>query len=128
MQEKLTFKLITHDERSVFDWLNIDCGTARVGKARGLISGKTLIICSINIFPEFEGRGYAARTIEMFKESFELRRCRVDVSNFMGRANAVAEYLGDFYGKCSVIEKIAMSLRVVIFLSFKGIEYGDIKY
>lgn len=71
MQEKLTFKLITHDERSVFDWLNIDCGTARVGKARGLISGKTLIICSINIFPEFEGRGYAARTIEMFKESFD---------------------------------------------------------
>ena len=72
MPEKLTFKLITHDKRSDFDWLNIECGAERVGKARGLISGKTLTICSINIFPEFEGHGYAARTIEMFKESFDV--------------------------------------------------------
>ena len=72
MPEKLTFKLITHDCRSGFDWLNIDCGATRVGKARGLISGKTLTICSINIFPEFEGCGYAASTIKMFKESFEV--------------------------------------------------------
>ena len=72
MAEKLTFKLTTHDKHSDFDWLNIDCGTVRVGKARGLINGKTLTICSINIFPEFEGHGYAARTIEMFKESFDV--------------------------------------------------------
>jgi len=70
--KKLTFKLINHDKRSDFDWLNIECGSARVGKARGLIKDKTLTICSINIFPEFEGHGYAARTIEMFKESYEV--------------------------------------------------------
>ena len=72
MPEKLTFKLINHDERSGFDWLNIECGAERVGKARGLINGQTMTICSINIFPEFEGHGYAARTIEMFKESFNV--------------------------------------------------------
>lgn len=72
MPEKLTFKLITHNKRSDFDWLNIDRGATRVGKARGLSNGKTLTICSINIFPEFEGHGYAARTIEMFKESFDV--------------------------------------------------------
>jgi ribosomal protein S18 acetylase RimI-like enzyme len=72
MPEKLTFKLITHDKQnSDFDWLNIDCGPVRVGKVRGLINGRALTICSINIFPEFEGRGYAKKTIEMFKESFD---------------------------------------------------------
>ena len=73
MSQKLTFKLITHDKQnSDFDWLNIDCGAVRVGKARGLINGKILTIYSINIFPEFEGHGYAKKTIEMFKESFDI--------------------------------------------------------
>lgn len=72
MQEELTFKLMTHEKNgSDFDWLNIDCGATRVGKVRGLINGRTLTICSINIFPEFEGRGYGRKTIEMFKESFD---------------------------------------------------------
>ena len=72
MSKKLIFKLITHDEHSDFDWLNIERGATRVGKVRGLINGKILTICSINIFPEFERQGYAARTIEMFKESFDV--------------------------------------------------------
>ncbi len=71
MSERLTFKLLPRDQRSDYDWLNIDCDTARVGKVRGLIDGRTLTIYSINIFPEFEGRGYGKKTIEMFKESFD---------------------------------------------------------
>ena len=72
MPEKLTFKLLTRDQQhSDFDWMNIDRGSVRVGKARGLINGKSLTIYSINIFPEFEGRGYARETIEMFKASFD---------------------------------------------------------
>ncbi|MBC8520402.1 MAG: hypothetical protein H8D26_00195 [Methanomicrobia archaeon] len=72
MPEELTFKLMTHEKNdSDFDWLNIDCGATRVGKVRGLINGRTLTICSINIFPEFEGRGYGRKTVEMFKESFD---------------------------------------------------------
>ena len=70
MSKKLDFKLIRRDKRSDFDWLNIDCGPVRVGKARGLINGRSLTICSINIFPEFERHGYAKETIEMFKQSF----------------------------------------------------------
>lgn len=72
MHEKLTFKLIPRNKRAGFDWMNIDYGATRVGKVRGLINGKTLTIHSINIFPEFERRGYAKETIEMFKESFNV--------------------------------------------------------
>ena len=68
----LTFKLLPHDQQpSDYNWMNIDRGSVRVGKIRGLIDGQRLTICSINIFPEFEGFGYARQTIEMFKASFD---------------------------------------------------------
>lgn len=73
MPDVLTFKLIARDDQhSNFDWMNIDYGDIRVGKVRGLISGKKLTIHSINIFPEFEGRGYAKETIVMFKADFDI--------------------------------------------------------
>jgi len=72
MARKLTFKLLSREEQhSNYDWMNINCGDSRVGKVRGLIEKKTLTINSINIFPEFERRGYAKETIGMFKKSFE---------------------------------------------------------
>jgi len=72
MPAELTFKLLPHDQQpSDYDWMNIDCGPVRVGKVRGLIDGQRLTICSINIFPEFEGFGYARQTIEMFKTTFD---------------------------------------------------------
>ena len=72
MPEKLSFTLIRGDKQgSAYDWLNIDRGAVRIGKVRGLIKGKTLIICSINIFPEFEGNGCGRKTIEMFKKCFD---------------------------------------------------------
>lgn len=70
---KLTFKLLGRDKQySDYDWMNIDLGTTRVGKVRGLIDGKTLTIHSINIFPVFERNGYARETIDMFKKSFNV--------------------------------------------------------
>ena len=73
MSKRLTFKLLERDEQhSDFDWMNIDCAAARVGKLRGIIDNKNLIIHSINIFPEFEGQGYARETIEMFKSNFDM--------------------------------------------------------
>ena len=70
--EELTFKLLPHDQQpSDYNWMNIDRGSVRVGKVRGLIDDQRLTICSINIFPEFEGFGYARQTIEMFKASFD---------------------------------------------------------
>jgi len=72
MPEQLTFKLISHNENhSNYDWMNIEHGSQRVGKVRGLIDGKTLTINSINIFPEFEGQGFARKTLNMFKKSFD---------------------------------------------------------
>ena len=61
------------------------------------------------------GEGILANIGSLAEESLsELQNCRADVSNSMGRVNAVAGHLGDLYAKCPVIEKIAMSLRVVI--------------
>ncbi|MBA7555256.1 hypothetical protein ES705_47912 [subsurface metagenome] len=71
MSKELSFNLINRDEHSNYDWLNIECGTSRVGKVRGFLDGKTLTIFSINIFPEYERLGYAKRTMDMFKEHFD---------------------------------------------------------
>lgn len=72
MTEQLTFTLLSRDEQhSEFDWMNIDHGATRVGKARGLINDKALTIHSINVFPEFEGRGYGKQTLEMFQAAFD---------------------------------------------------------
>ena len=61
------------------------------------------------------GEGILANIGSLAKESLsELQNCRADVFSSMGRVNAVAGHLGDLYAKCPVIEKIAMSLRVVI--------------
>ena len=72
MPEQLTFKLIARNEnQSDYDWMNIEHGNQRVGKVRGLMEGRTLTINSINIFPEFEGQGFARKTINMFRKSFD---------------------------------------------------------
>ncbi len=72
LQGKLAFHLMRRqDHGSAYDWMNIDCGTNRVGKVRGLIEGQRLTIHSINIFPEFERHGYGKETVEMFQTAFD---------------------------------------------------------
>ena len=72
MSEQLTFNLIKRDgQQSDYDWMNIEHAGQRVGKVRGLMDGRTLTINSINIFPEFECRGFARKTINMFRKSFD---------------------------------------------------------
>jgi len=72
MTAQLTFKLLPRNQRGhEYDWMNIDHDGVRVGKVRGLINGKLLTIHSINIFPEFEHRGFGRETIKMFKRSFD---------------------------------------------------------
>jgi hypothetical protein len=55
---------------SDYTWFNIDAGDQRVGKARVSISGMTLTIYTLSIFPEFEGNGYAQKVIEVFKNAY----------------------------------------------------------
>lgn len=56
---------------SEYDWANISVGDHRVGKARCKIKGNTLVIFSINIFPEFEGNGYGKTFVEQAKQQFD---------------------------------------------------------
>ena len=73
MSEKLNFTVLYHKHtNSCFDWVNIDHGKTRVRKARVSILGRSITIFSINIFPDFERKGYAKKTIEMFKKSFDI--------------------------------------------------------
>ncbi|MBW1691985.1 MAG: GNAT family N-acetyltransferase [Deltaproteobacteria bacterium] len=69
MADKLTIK--TEDIRkgdSSYCWVNIELGGAMVGKARIKRVYRKIIIKSIVIFPEFERHGYAAQTVDLFKE------------------------------------------------------------
>ncbi len=65
-QLKIQFESINGDSK--YQWVNIDCNNARVGKARIKRIYTKTIIKTINIFPEYERKGYAKKTIEMFKE------------------------------------------------------------
>jgi len=100
MKENITFTLLPRqDGRSKYDWLNIDCGGTRVGKVRGLIKGETLTIHSINIFPEFAGRGFGRRTIDMFKQSFNTiiaDRVRYKAIGFWEKLGFVADGSGGY--------------------------------
>lgn len=60
-----------YNKMSDYNWINIESGEDRIGKARISLSGKRLIINSIYIFPEFERNGYAQRVIDFFKDDYE---------------------------------------------------------
>jgi len=103
MDKKLTFKLIPREQQhSDYDWMNIDHADTRVGKVRGRIDGKSVTICSINIFPEFEKHGYAKATIDMFKEHFDTiiaDRVRYTAIGFWRKMGFVDQHDGTFvYG------------------------------
>jgi len=54
---------------SHYRWVNIELGDIRVGKARIRIIYRKIIIKNINIYPEFERRGFASQTVDLFKET-----------------------------------------------------------
>jgi hypothetical protein len=70
MPQELKFTLLPPAQGSECRWMNIDRRGIRVGKARGKAEGNVLIIYSINIFPEFEGKHYGKRTIDFLKSQF----------------------------------------------------------
>jgi len=82
--------------------MNIDHADTRVGKVRGRIDGKSVTICSINIFREFERHGYAKATIDMFKEHFDTiiaYRVRYTAIGFWEKMGFVDQHDGTFvYG------------------------------
>lgn len=70
MPNELSFNLLPPTQSSDYRWLNIDRNGQRVGKVRGRIDDNVLFVYSITIFPEFEGKNYGRKTIEVFKEQF----------------------------------------------------------
>ena len=72
MPEKLKWKCpLLRVPGSSCHWIDIDQDGRRVGKMRARIQENSLIIYSITIFPEFERRGYARRTVDMMKTVFQ---------------------------------------------------------
>ncbi|MBW2001799.1 MAG: hypothetical protein JRI30_04710 [Deltaproteobacteria bacterium] len=70
MAEKLTIKMENVKEGdSRYYWVNIESGDIRIGKARVRKIYRKIIIKNINIFPEFERHGFAAQTVDLFKET-----------------------------------------------------------
>lgn len=61
-------------QHSEYDWANMTLDGRRVGKARCLIEGTTIIIYSINIFPEFAGHGHGRAFVAHCQNRF---RCVV---------------------------------------------------
>ncbi len=73
MQDSLKIEFIDRKAQiSDYDWANISLGNERVGKARCLIQENTLIIYSINIYPEFQGRHYGAEFVERAKQRYDI--------------------------------------------------------
>ncbi len=59
-------------QHSEYDWANLSFNDNRVGKVRCLIKKDTLIIYSINVFPEFEGHGYAKTFVNEAKKTYKI--------------------------------------------------------
>jgi len=52
-----------------YSYLNIELGDNRVGKVRIKKIYRKIIINNINIFPEYERRGFATQVLNFFKEN-----------------------------------------------------------
>ncbi|MBU8912458.1 MAG: GNAT family N-acetyltransferase [Spirochaetales bacterium] len=59
------------NKTSDYFWMNVELEGGRIGKMRVSVSEDTLVVNSINIYPEFERNGYATQVMDCFKEQYE---------------------------------------------------------
>jgi N-acetylglutamate synthase-like GNAT family acetyltransferase len=59
-------------QHSQYDWVDISHDHDRIGKARCKLKKSTITICSINIYPEWEGHGYGKEFVDYCKNHFEI--------------------------------------------------------
>jgi len=52
-----------------YSYVNIEFGDSRVGKVRIKKIYRKVIINNLNIFPEYERRGFATQVLNLFKEN-----------------------------------------------------------
>jgi len=87
------------EKTSRFSWVNFELSDKRIGKARICISGSSLRINSITIFPEFERNGYAQSVIKLFKKHYEVilaDRVRNTAKGFWGKMGFVSDCSGNY--------------------------------
>lgn len=72
MNPKLEFTITLRPELAGYERIDIDLGDVRVGNVRCRFSIEKVIIYHIHVFPEFQGNGYGADTIDMLKERFSV--------------------------------------------------------
>ncbi len=71
MKRHISIEFIPKDiQHSEYDWADFSLGEHRVGKARCMIDNDTITICSINIYPEWEGHGYGRDFVNYCKRYF----------------------------------------------------------
>jgi GNAT superfamily N-acetyltransferase len=70
---KLSIEFVPKEkQRSEYDWADISDQSERIGKARCKIEHTTIIIYSINIYPEWEGHGYGREFVDYCKKRFQV--------------------------------------------------------
>ncbi len=103
MSDQLKFKYIPRkDSKTGYDHFNIDTDDEQVGKVRAMINGGTLTIFSINVYPEFQGNGYGQRTINMFKNYYDIiiaDRVRFKAIGFWDKMGFIEEENGNWIYK-----------------------------
>lgn len=69
----VTIKFVSKEaQHSQYDWVDISSDDNRIGKARCEIKNSTIIIYSINIYPEWERHGYGREFVDYCKSHFQI--------------------------------------------------------
>ncbi|MCK4513933.1 MAG: hypothetical protein KAU31_01680 [Spirochaetaceae bacterium] len=79
--------------------MNIELAKRRIGKVRVSVLGNNLIVNSINIYPEFERKGYARAVLDHFKDQYEeitADRVRSTAVEFWKKMNFSDDMDGNF--------------------------------
>ena len=100
MTDKLIIKTdkIKNGDSSYF-WVNIELGGNRIGKLRIKKIYRKTIIKNLNIFPEFERRGFAKQVLDFFKENAReiiADRVRGTARGFWGKMDFTDMGNGDY--------------------------------
>jgi len=64
--------LLKESTHSDYDWINIYIDSTLIGKLRGKFGNEILTIYTVQIFPEYQGREFGRRVIELLKEEYKI--------------------------------------------------------
>ena len=69
----ITIEFVSRErQHSDYDWADISCENVRIGRARCKIKKTTIIIYSINIYPDWAGHGYGREFVDYCKSQFQV--------------------------------------------------------